>query len=262
MFRTLLSGAGHHARLSPYSRHHGLVVSPQAHASARGPGPNHLLATGSAPLPFPGWLPSLLDSRSGGSGIPGDLRMFPTAGGFAIGPPALADLRLPWESLRGRRSCWRFRVPLSCGWFTGLRHLSISVIPRSHVYGSICRVSRGLFGTPYCTVLPDLDGSLSTVGTGTIAVFHQFPSHTSLHSLISTRACLARFEARSPTDLGQMTPDYRIYGWSEGCIVYVGSGPPSALVGLHAEGLRLAQIRIYVRTYIFVCVYMCIYIYV
>ena len=55
-------------------------------------------------------------------------------------------------------------------------------------------------------------------------------------------------EARSLTDLGQMTPDYSTHGWSVGRSVYVGSGPPSALVDLHAEGLRLANKHIHIYT--------------
>ena len=59
---------------------------------------------------------------------------------------SLSDLP-PWQifvyhgRLRWRRSCWCWRVLLSCGWLTGFRDLSISIIPRSYVYGFICRVA-------------------------------------------------------------------------------------------------------------------------
>ena len=56
-------------------------------------------------------------------------------------------------------------------------------------------------------VLPDLDGP-SSADSSTIAVFH---SISSICSLLLTRASLAQFAARSPTDLGQMTPDYCIW---------------------------------------------------
>ena len=55
------------------------------------------------------------------------------------------------------------------------------------------------------TVPPDLGGP-SSADSSIIAVFHS--SH--LFFLLSTRASPAQFTARSPTDLGQMTPDYCI----------------------------------------------------
>ena len=189
MFRTLLSGSGHHAWLSRHVRRRCPATGPPADASARGPGSGHFLTTRPASWPLPRGLSSVPDPCSDGGRIPGVLRMFSSAGCSATGSPSVEGLRLPWESLRGRRSCWRRCVPLSCGWFTGLRDLSISVIPRSNVYGSFCRISGGLFGTPYCTVLPDLDGLPPTVSS-TIAVFHS-THHVSLpFLLISTRASL------------------------------------------------------------------------